>query len=165
MEFRDLPQGCTVRIYTVRGELVQTLPGRLDRRLRRLGPAHQGQPRRGARAVHLPRRSPGGGDATSANSPSSSEREGGHENPRALAPGRWSLALGGRLAPAQSKTGTTIGQFLLIEPSARIAGMGNAGVDDRRGAPCGLLQPGGHRAFERMRRAVHAQPLAGGYHL
>ncbi|MBM2840257.1 MAG: hypothetical protein HW412_785 [Bacteroidetes bacterium] len=29
---------------------------------------------------------------------------------------------------AQSKTGTSIGQFLLIEPSARIAGMGNAGV-------------------------------------
>ncbi len=29
---------------------------------------------------------------------------------------------------AQSKTGTTIGQFLLIEPSARYAGMGNAGV-------------------------------------
>lgn len=31
-------------------------------------------------------------------------------------------------AAAQSKTGTTIGQFLLIEPSARVAGMGNAGV-------------------------------------
>ncbi|MDZ7288540.1 MAG: PorV/PorQ family protein [candidate division KSB1 bacterium] len=29
---------------------------------------------------------------------------------------------------AQSKTGTTIGQFLLIEPSARAAAMGNAGV-------------------------------------
>lgn len=29
---------------------------------------------------------------------------------------------------AQSKTGTTVGQFLLIEPSARIAGMGNAGA-------------------------------------
>jgi hypothetical protein len=29
---------------------------------------------------------------------------------------------------AQSKTGTTIGQFLLIEPSARVAAMGNAGV-------------------------------------
>lgn len=29
---------------------------------------------------------------------------------------------------AQSKAGTTLGQFLLIEPSARIAGMGNAGV-------------------------------------
>lgn len=31
-------------------------------------------------------------------------------------------------AAAQSKTGTTIVQFLNIEPSARIAGMGNAGV-------------------------------------
>jgi hypothetical protein len=29
---------------------------------------------------------------------------------------------------AQSKVGTTVGQFLLIEPSARVAGMGNAGV-------------------------------------
>jgi hypothetical protein len=29
---------------------------------------------------------------------------------------------------AQTKTGTTIGQFLLIEPSGKIAGMGNAGV-------------------------------------
>lgn len=32
------------------------------------------------------------------------------------------------LASGQSKVGTSIGQFLLIEPSARIAGMGNAGV-------------------------------------
>jgi hypothetical protein len=31
-------------------------------------------------------------------------------------------------ARAQSKTGTTIGQFLLIEPSARLTAMGNAGV-------------------------------------
>jgi hypothetical protein len=31
-------------------------------------------------------------------------------------------------ARAQSKTGTTLGQFLLIEPSARLAAMGNAGV-------------------------------------
>lgn len=31
-------------------------------------------------------------------------------------------------SPAQTNTGTTIAQFLLIEPSARIAGMGNAGV-------------------------------------
>jgi hypothetical protein len=30
-------------------------------------------------------------------------------------------------AGAQSKTGTTLGQFLLIEPSARIAALGNAG--------------------------------------
>lgn len=33
-----------------------------------------------------------------------------------------------RSAPAQTKTGTALGQFLLIEPSARVAGMGNAGV-------------------------------------
>ena len=32
------------------------------------------------------------------------------------------------LAFSQSKTGSSIGSFLLIEPSARIAGMGNAGV-------------------------------------
>ncbi|HLP15763.1 MAG TPA: PorV/PorQ family protein, partial [Bacteroidota bacterium] len=32
------------------------------------------------------------------------------------------------LSFGQSKTGTTVGQFLLIEPSARITGMGNAGV-------------------------------------
>lgn len=31
-------------------------------------------------------------------------------------------------AEAQTKTGTTIGQFLLIEPGARYAGMGNAGA-------------------------------------
>src|SRR5574341_1258480 len=31
-------------------------------------------------------------------------------------------------ALAQSKTGTTIGQVLLIEPSARATGMGNASV-------------------------------------
>lgn len=34
----------------------------------------------------------------------------------------------GSLALGQSKTGTSVGQFLLIEPSGRIAAMGNAGV-------------------------------------
>ncbi len=33
----------------------------------------------------------------------------------------------GTLLFAQAKTGTSVGQFLMIEPSARIAGMGNAG--------------------------------------
>jgi opacity protein-like surface antigen len=33
-----------------------------------------------------------------------------------------------QLARAQSKTGTTIGTFLTIEPDARLAGMGNAGA-------------------------------------
>ncbi len=37
------------------------------------------------------------------------------------------LVMGASSALAQSKTGTTVGQFLLIEPSARITGMGNAG--------------------------------------
>jgi hypothetical protein len=37
-------------------------------------------------------------------------------------------------ARAQSKTGTAVGQFLLIEPSARLAAMGNAGV----GLPGGI---------------------------
>ena len=38
------------------------------------------------------------------------------------------LALAAGPAYAQSKTGTTIGQFMLIEPGARAAAMGNAGV-------------------------------------
>lgn len=38
------------------------------------------------------------------------------------------LVLAATMLVAQSKTGTTIGQFLLIEPSARIAAMGNAGA-------------------------------------
>jgi len=38
------------------------------------------------------------------------------------------LVLAATTLLAQSKTGTTIGQFLLIEPSARVAGMGNAGA-------------------------------------
>ena len=36
--------------------------------------------------------------------------------------------LGAATVHAQSKTGTSLGQFLLIEPSARAAAMGNAGV-------------------------------------
>jgi hypothetical protein len=48
------------------------------------------------------------------------------------------------LAPtsaAQSKTGTTIGQFLMIEPSARIAGMGNAGVAAHEGLDAVYFNP------------------------
>jgi hypothetical protein len=41
----------------------------------------------------------------------------------------------------QSKTGTTIGQFLLIEPSARIAGMGNAGVSASDGLDAVYFNP------------------------
>lgn len=38
------------------------------------------------------------------------------------------MVVGAGAVFAQSKTGTSVGQFLLIEPSARIAGMGNAGA-------------------------------------
>jgi putative salt-induced outer membrane protein YdiY len=44
-------------------------------------------------------------------------------------------------ALGQSKTGTTIGQFLLIEPSARIAGMGNAGVSAADGLDAVYFNP------------------------
>lgn len=39
-----------------------------------------------------------------------------------------SILLAAALLPSQSKTGTSIGAFLSIEPSSRITGMGNAGV-------------------------------------
>lgn len=43
---------------------------------------------------------------------------------------------------AQTKTGTTIGQFLLIEPSARVAGMGNAGAASSGGLQSVYYNPG-----------------------
>jgi hypothetical protein len=51
------------------------------------------------------------------------------------------MVLGALPAFGQSKTGTTIGQFLLIEPSARIAGMGNAGVSMRDGLDAAYFNP------------------------
>ena len=41
----------------------------------------------------------------------------------------------------QSKTGTTVGQFLMIEPSARVAGMGNAGVATVEGVTSAYFNP------------------------
>ena len=38
------------------------------------------------------------------------------------------LVIGTGMALAQSKVGTSVGAFLMIEPSARVGGMGNAGV-------------------------------------
>jgi putative salt-induced outer membrane protein YdiY len=51
------------------------------------------------------------------------------------------MMLGGLPAFGQSKTGTTIGQFLLIEPSARLAGMGNAGVAASEGLDAVYFNP------------------------
>jgi hypothetical protein len=55
---------------------------------------------------------------------------------RAVVTSTWAVGLGALLggalasapAVAQTKTGTAFGDFLLIEPSARVTGMGNAGV-------------------------------------
>jgi hypothetical protein len=44
-------------------------------------------------------------------------------------------------AAAQTKTGTTLGQFLGIEPSARHAGMGNAGVAAGEGLSAAYYNP------------------------
>ena len=44
-------------------------------------------------------------------------------------------------AQAQSKTGTAIGTFMLIEPSARIAGMGNAGAPMDEGLQAVFYNP------------------------
>lgn len=46
-------------------------------------------------------------------------------------------------AGAQSNTGTSLGSFLLIEPDARIAGMGNAGVASTSGLPSVYYNPAG----------------------
>jgi hypothetical protein len=51
------------------------------------------------------------------------------------------LVQGSSDAVAQTKTGTTIGQFLLIEPSARVAAMGNAGVATFADAQAGYFNP------------------------
>ncbi len=46
-------------------------------------------------------------------------------------------------AGAQSNTGTSLGSFLLIEPDARIAGMGNAGAASRAGLQSVYYNPAG----------------------
>ncbi len=53
----------------------------------------------------------------------------------------WILMLAAAPAWGQSKVGTTIGQFLLIEPSARIAGMGNAGATMYEGLDAAYYNP------------------------
>ena len=60
------------------------------------------------------------------------------------------LSLSWNSAPlAQSKTGTTIGQFLLIEPSARGAAMGNAAVASTEEVLSTYYNPGALGTFTR----------------
>ncbi len=53
------------------------------------------------------------------------------------------LALGAGPAHGQTKTGTTLGDFVLIEPGARTAGMGNAGVGFGEGLQTVYFNPAG----------------------
>lgn len=52
-------------------------------------------------------------------------------------------------AEAQSKTGTTVGQFLLIEPSARVTAMGNAGTASFHEVESGYYNPAAWGRLER----------------
>jgi hypothetical protein len=65
-------------------------------------------------------------------------------------------------ALAQSKTGTAMGQFLLIEPSARIAGMGNAGVAMSNGLDAVYFNPAAIAETDRYGISIsHSEWLAG----
>lgn len=65
-------------------------------------------------------------------------------------------------ALAQSKTGTAMGQFLLIEPNARIAGMGNAGVALGRGLDGVYYNPAAIAGTDRVGVSfTHSAWLAG----
>jgi len=53
-------------------------------------------------------------------------------------------------AAAQSKTGTTLGQFLLIEPSARLTALGNAGVAVEAGLEGAYYNPASAGRISRL---------------
>lgn len=75
------------------------------------------------------------------------------------------LALSAALTPAahaQSKTGTAIGQFLLIEPSARAAALGNAGVSLFNGLQGVYYNPAAIGSLQKREAAFsHSGWLAG----
>lgn len=74
------------------------------------------------------------------------------------------VILGTLAAPAfgQSKTGTTIGQFLLIEPGARIAAMGNAGAAVAEGIQSVYYNPAALGLLARTEaQFTHSEWLAG----
>ena len=63
---------------------------------------------------------------------------------------------------AQTKTGTAMGQFLLIEPSARVAGMGNTGVALARGLDAVYFNPAAIAGMSRYGVSfTHSDWLAG----
>ncbi len=81
-----------------------------------------------------------------------------------VAIGTWLLAAHLMATPAlaQTKTGTAMGQFLLIEPNARITGMGNAGVAMARGLDGVYYNPASIAQVDRYEVSVtHSAWLAG----
>lgn len=72
------------------------------------------------------------------------------------------LPLAASSAHGQSKTGTAIGEFTLIEPSARIAALGNAGVAVNEGLQSAYYNPAAIGAFRRpSMQFTHSEWLAG----
>lgn len=66
------------------------------------------------------------------------------------------------VAVGQTKTGTSIAQFLLIEPSARFAAMGNAGVSFSDGIQAGYYNPGALGTLDRFSiQFTHSDWFAG----
>ena len=143
IEFRAVPASATIRIYTVTGELVQTLrhDGMATGR-RRVGPPHEGPARGGPGPLRLPRRRRGRRRVgrqvrrhqVARRAPPWPAPPPAPPSPRS-ASGRPRSSCSSRRAgrAAQSKTGTTIFKFLQVEPSARVAAQGNAGATGPRG--------------------------------
>lgn len=79
----------------------------------------------------------------------------------AAAAGMAALVAAGPVA-AQTKTGTTIGTFMLIEPGARIAAMGNAGVSLGGGLEAAYYNPGAIGRLEKHQASLsHSEWIAG----
>lgn len=74
----------------------------------------------------------------------------------------WALLALPATAPAQSRTGTAVGQFLLIEPSARLSAIGNAAVAFDGGLESAYYNPGAAGRITRLEfQLAHVEWLAG----
>jgi hypothetical protein len=186
LEFRAIPAGATIRIYTVRGQLVQTLQqdgstaGFVPWDLRSKDNLEIAP---GLYIFHVDANGTSAGDIGTyigkfAVIKGVCLRLGAGGN--AEGPGRGrkttntmfatrsfafaALVLVSLLpvrASAQSKSGTTIGDFLMIEPSAQVAAMGNAGATALNGAMAAYYNPGAlGRLTESSAQFTHSPWLA-----
>src|SRR5262249_32623749 len=130
---------------------------------------HQGQPRRGARAVPVPRRGAGparlhrqvrGGEVMRALQGTSLAAPAGAALRRAVL-GALATLLVSTTAHAQSKVGTTFAAFTLLEPDARFAAMGMAGTAAAEGLTGAFYNPGSVGLLENHAlEFVHADWIA-----